>query len=98
MLEEGEKRIKTRQIGAYLYAVLRANPQAFLEVSKMRNNTLRFDEVLVQLGLTAKWKEEGEKKGRMEVAQNMLAKGWSQKKVAETTGLDIKTVESLYRK
>jgi hypothetical protein len=100
ILEEGRKRIKSRQMGAYLYAIFRANPQTFLEVSKMRNNTLTFDDVLVQLGLTAKWKEEGEKTGvikaRVEVAQTMAARGYSPKEVVQTTGLDMRTVRSLY--
>jgi hypothetical protein len=38
--------------------VLNANAGVFLEVGKMGNGTLTLDDVLVELGLTAKWKAE----------------------------------------
>jgi hypothetical protein len=105
ILEESERRKKTPEMGAYLNAIFRANPRIFLEVAKMRNDTLTFDDVLVELGLAAKWEEkgriegeiEGEIKGKLEVAQNLVARGWSRKEVSETTGLNMKTIKSLYR-
>jgi hypothetical protein len=84
-----------------LRAILQANPETFLEVNKMRNDTLTLDDVLARLGYTARWEKEGEKrgekKGKVEVARNMVAGGWPEKEVVETTGLDIKTVKILYR-
>jgi predicted transposase/invertase (TIGR01784 family) len=82
----------------------------FLEVGKMRNGSLTFDDVLVELGLTAKWKaegwEEGLEKGREEgreegweesleqVARNALSKGLPLDTIREITGLDIETIKS----
>jgi hypothetical protein len=63
-----ERRSKT----AYLYAVLRANPLVFREVYKMTDSEVTLDDVLVELGLTAKWKEEGREEGREETLQEVL--------------------------
>jgi hypothetical protein len=105
MLKEGRKRPKSPEMEAYLAAVFRANQQTFLEVLKMRKGAMTLDDAFVELGFTARWEAWGEKKGeikgkkegKLEVAQNMIARGWSQKEVSETTGLDIKTVRGLCR-
>jgi predicted transposase YdaD len=61
----------------------------------MTDNEVTLDDVLVELGLTAKWKEEGREKGREEIARKLLRKGWSIEDTAETAELDIETVKSL---
>jgi hypothetical protein len=68
----------------------------------MRNDTLTLDDVLVRLGYTAKWKEEGEKTGekrgekrgekkgkiesKVEVARNMVARAGRKKKWRKPRG------------
>jgi predicted transposase YdaD len=82
--------------------VLNANAGVFLEAGKMGNRGLTFDDVLVELGLTAKWKaegreeglEEGLEKGREEVARKALARGLSLETIGEITGLDPETIKS----
>jgi hypothetical protein len=102
ILEAGSRKAREMPIGAYLQVVLNANAGIFLEAGKMRNGTLTFDDVLVELGLTAKWKAEGWEEGlekgreesREEVARNALAKGLSPDVVGEITGLDMETIKS----
>jgi hypothetical protein len=81
-------------LGAYLEVVLNANAGVFLEVGKMGNRGLTFDDVLVELGLTAKWKAEGREEGREEVARKALARGLSLETIGEITGLDLETIKS----
>jgi predicted transposase/invertase (TIGR01784 family) len=88
------------------YAIKEEGAGIFMEVGKMRNGTLTFDDVLVELGLTTKWKaegwekgleeglEKGLEKGREEVARNALAKGLPLDTIGEITGLDIETIKS----
>jgi hypothetical protein len=86
-------------ISAFVDAVLRANTDIVEEVLTMGRKTL--EQVLEESGMTAKWKAEGKAEGRYEAclhfAINLIKKGWSGKDIAETTGLDLATVESLYR-
>jgi predicted transposase YdaD len=79
---------------AYMQVILNANAGVFLEVGRMGNGTLTFDDVLVELGLTAKWKAEGREEGREEVARNALAKGLPLDMIGEITGFDIETIKS----
>jgi hypothetical protein len=49
---------------AFLYAVLQANAQTMREVMAMnKRGKTPFDEVLEELGLTAKWRAEGRVEG-----------------------------------
>jgi hypothetical protein len=90
-------------ISAFVDAVLRANTDIMEEVLTMGRKTL--EQVLEESGMTAKWeargKAEGKAEGRYEAclhfAINLIKKGWSREDSAETTGLDLTTVESLHR-
>jgi hypothetical protein len=59
ILEEGSKRLLFT--GAYLSALIRANPEAFLEVQTMARPT--FEEVFTKAGLIPKWIEQGRSQG-----------------------------------
>jgi predicted transposase YdaD len=74
--------------------LLNANAKVFLEAGKMENGSLTFDDVLVELGLTARWKEEGREEGREEVAKNALAKGLPLDVIEEITGFDTETIRN----
>jgi hypothetical protein len=71
ILEAGRKKLKGMAIEAYLQAVLKANTGAVLEVGKMRKKTMSLDDVLIELGLTAKWKEEARKETAAEYEERL---------------------------
>ena len=72
----------------------------------MSDSVLTLDEVLEEIGLTAKWEargmEKGMEKGRaenaLEIARNALAQGASIDFVNKITGLDIETIKQLANK
>jgi hypothetical protein len=94
ILKASREKIKKIPLDAYMQVILNANAKVFLEVGKMGNGSVTFDDVLVELGLTAKWKEEGREEGREEIAKNALAKGLSPDTIGEITGLDVETIRS----
>jgi predicted transposase YdaD len=61
---------------------------------------MSLDEVLESTGLTAKWEVRGEARGEqkkaLEIARNLLKRGWNVEETAETAALDIEKVRALY--
>ncbi|MDR2921949.1 MAG: hypothetical protein LBU85_01250 [Treponema sp.] len=61
----------------------------------------KFDRLMEETGLAAKWeargRTEGRTEGRVEVARNALAEGASPDFIQRITGLDIKTITSIQR-
>ncbi|MDR1949634.1 MAG: hypothetical protein LBQ38_09590 [Spirochaetaceae bacterium] len=73
---------------------------------------MSLDEVLESTGLTAKWEARGEARGKalgeilgkalgeqtkaLEIARNLLKRGWNVEETAETAALDIEKVRALY--
>jgi hypothetical protein len=90
ILKEGSMRVKKIPLEAHMQVVLNANAGIFFEAEKMGNRSLTFDDVLVKLGYTARWEEEG----REEAAGNALAKGLPLDTIGEITGLDIEIIKS----
>jgi hypothetical protein len=86
-------------LGAYLDVILRANPEVFLEVSKMARYGATFEEVFTKAGIIPQWIEQGITRGRKErekeIAINLLAEGWTVEKTAEITRLPLETVREL---
>jgi hypothetical protein len=70
------------QMGAYLYAVYRANLPRVKEAERMASTIAEFEEYLEEIGLTAKWAAEGEEKGRKEAIQNLLKFGMPPEQVS----------------
>ena len=97
---------KAARIKAYLDVIARANIESLREVGRMSDSVLTLDEVLEEIGLTAKWEargmEKGMEKGRaenaLEIARNALAQGASIDFVNKITGLDIETIKQLANK
>jgi predicted transposase/invertase (TIGR01784 family) len=58
---------------------------------KVKKSTVTLEQVLEETGITAR----AEARAKLEVARNFVKMGVSLKKVAQATGLDIKTVKSL---
>jgi hypothetical protein len=95
ILKAGRERLNEMPIGAYLRVILKENAGVFMEVGRMVDGTLTFDDVLVKLGFTDKWKAEGREEGQREVAKRMKARGRPLEEIAEDTGLDAKTIRGL---
>jgi hypothetical protein len=71
LLVEGRKLGKDAQIGAYLYALLRANEETIEEVAKMAGHKT-LEETLERLGLTAEWEQRGEARGEENAWQKAI--------------------------
>ncbi|MDR1443878.1 MAG: hypothetical protein LBI94_03255 [Treponema sp.] len=79
ILEESEKRDRDR-LGAYLHAVLEANPKTVKEVTGMGKKKLTLTDVLVESGLTAEWEKWGETRGEKtgwERAVSLMKQGYT---------------------
>jgi hypothetical protein len=63
ILEESRKRERGAELGAYLYALLRANVETIEEVYRMADRKLTLEEALEKIGLTAEWEKRGEARG-----------------------------------
>jgi hypothetical protein len=74
ILKESRKREQVRELGAYIYAILRANAKTIGEVLEMANGEVTLEEVLEKAGLIAKWEKRGEVKGEARGKKN----GWEE--------------------
>ena len=89
------------QLGAYLYVLMRANPEVFLEAKNMTDDDElpTLEEALERAGLLQGMIERREKKGMERgletAAKNALAQGLSIEFVQKITGLDIDTINQL---
>ena len=95
ILEESRKRIHETNLDAYLEVILKANPRTFLEVRKMSDANMTFEEVFTQAGVIPQWIEKGIEKGKEEVARNLLTKGWTIKEISEITAIPEDKIRSL---
>ena len=88
---EMERRGKTPELGAYLYAVMKANKRSFEEALKMGEKELTLDQILENAGLVAKWEARAGEK----FAMNLLNEGFSHEQTARLAELDIAKVREL---
>ncbi|MDR1128038.1 MAG: hypothetical protein LBL20_01900 [Treponema sp.] len=107
ILKASREKVRKIPLGAYLQVILNANAGIFLEVGRMENGSLTFDDVLVELGLTARWdakgrvegredgREEGRVEGLRETAKNLKTMGLPPDQIAAATGLDPELIEVL---
>jgi predicted transposase YdaD len=99
VIAAGGSRMKRGDLKAYMHVIMQANPRIVEEVLKMRSAAL--NEVLERSGLTAEWKERGRQEGRLEgkleIARNLLKRGWTKEAVAETVGADLQMIRALKR-
>jgi hypothetical protein len=72
ILEESRKKGKEAEIVAYLYALINANQKTIEEALVMAGEGLPFDKWVEETGLAAKWRAEGEARGKAQ-GEN---KGW----------------------
>jgi hypothetical protein len=92
--KEINKKGKTARLKAYLYTIISANPEAAEEAMKMGR---KFDEVMENTGLAAKWEARGVEKKAAEIAGNMLKNGFSVEQTAALSGLDVVKVKALIK-
>jgi len=83
-----------RNVRAYLEVILQANAGVLRGVSEMGKKQL--EEVLEEIGLFAEREARAKIENSKVIARNLMKIGLGIEKIAETTGLDIVTVESLY--
>jgi hypothetical protein len=88
------------QVGAYIDVINRANMEKAREAYEMRKKTMGFIEILEDIGvaaeLEAKGKAEGQTTKALEVARNLINRiGLPPEQVADATGLDLETVQTL---
>jgi hypothetical protein len=69
------------------------------EVSKLSDVVLTMEKVLEEAGLIAIWEARGEaigeEKRAIEIARNLLAKGWTVEEIVDVTKLDKETIKGL---
>jgi len=96
---------------AYFNILIRANPEVFLEVQKMANGAMTFEEVFTKAGIIPQWIERGIEQGieqgiergiergieqgKEKTALNLLAKGMPIEEIAQITELPIEKVRAL---
>jgi predicted transposase YdaD len=71
------------------------------EVINMKSGTLTIEDVLRETGYIPRWEEMGKEKGKeekaLEIAKNLVQKGWKAEEVAETTDLPLDKIKPLYK-
>jgi len=87
---------KDARIKAYLDVIMRANRQSLQEAFKMSGTALpTLDEVLEEIGVTARWEAKAEERKALEIAANMLRNGFPVEQVAALSGLDIEKIRTV---
>jgi hypothetical protein len=94
---EIERRGKAVQMKAYLNVIYRANSGKVEEAFNMSRGAKTLEQVLEDVGLTAKWEARGGQEKACEIARKALAKGATDDFVREITGLDTETIRELSR-
>jgi len=98
LLAEISRQGKAARVGAYLDVIARANKDCIREAFKMSDNQYAaFQEVLEEVGVSAKWEAKGEERKAMKVAQKMINLGLPLETIVSATDLDYKKVEALYQ-
>ena len=96
LLEKVSRQSKAARIGAYLDAITRANTNKLQEAYNMSNSQLTVEEVLEEIGLTAKWEARGKESEAIAIAKKMVCSGFPLETVVSITELDPEKVKALY--
>jgi hypothetical protein len=111
LMAEREQLEKTARVGAYFDVISRANTEKAKEAYEMRKKTMGFVEILKEIGVIDEIEAQVEARVEarvaarvaatkaLEVAKNLITRiGLPLEQVAEATGLDLETVQSLVPK
>jgi hypothetical protein len=82
-------------VRAYVEAIFSGNIEKMEEAFRMSDTVVTMDQLLENVGLTAKWEARAEEKKALEIARNLLDNGFSVEQVAKLVGLEIGKVEVL---
>ena len=95
------KQGKAARVKAYLDVILRANFHAIKEARNMSSTAKSLDDVLIEIGLNAKWEAEGvvigEERKALDIAQNMVNLGFPLETIVSVTMLDEEKVKPLFQ-
>jgi hypothetical protein len=92
VIEETARRKGDAELPAYLYVLMRANPGIIEEALKMSDVAdITFEEALEKAGFRQRWEEEK----ALEIAENLLAEGFSVERTAKLAGLELEKVIAL---
>jgi hypothetical protein len=67
------------------------------EVYEMSKSTLTLDQVLIDVGLAAKWEAKARAEYSLKIAKNLLADGLSPERVAKNADLPLAKVKALLK-
>ena len=95
--EEAGRQDKTSVINAYINIIVRANFHAIEEARNMSSTAKSLDDVLIKIGLAAKWEAEAEERKAFDIAQNMVNLGFPLETIVSATMLDPEKVKELYK-
>jgi hypothetical protein len=70
---------KSVRVGAYWDALIRANPEKMKEALQMARSTLTIEQVLEDVGLTAKWEARGESRAEARTREQDRAQFYQEK-------------------
>jgi hypothetical protein len=84
------------RVAAYYDVITRANMEKVEEAYQMRKKTMGFFEMLEHIGVFDEAEAKGEATKALEVAKNLITRiGLPLEQVADATGLDLETVQTL---
>jgi hypothetical protein len=93
---------KSARVGAYWNAIGRANAEKLKEALQMARSTLTLEQVLEDVGLTAKWEAKAEARTRAQFHQEKLEGARKQKALGVSTdmisagfGFSLQEIEAL---
>ena len=89
-----EEQVGRKRLEAYLYTIITANPEAFLEAREMIGIEA-FEEALTEAKIIPDWIEHGREQGVETAARNSLAKSLPIDVIHNITGLSINKIKKL---
>jgi hypothetical protein len=92
--KEISKKGKAARLQAYIDVIMAANYGAAKEAVKMSK---KFDRLMEETGLAAKWEARGEERKSFSIAQKMVRMGLPAETVISATELDPEKVKQLYK-
>jgi len=94
--DAAESQGKEARLQAYLAAIIKANAFAIREVMKMGYVHPILEEAFVEYGYMAKWEAQTEERNSLNIARNMIGRGYPFEEVVSITELAPEKVRELY--
>jgi hypothetical protein len=106
-IEDEKEQMPEINLDSYMNVVIRANPEAFLEVQNMAKRKETFEEVFTRAGLIPEWIERGREQGleqgleqgrvqeREKTARNLLKMGMPIEDIAQAAELPVEEIRAI---